>query len=264
MARRGAALSAHASQLERHDLSGKIALVTGASRGIGAECCRLLAAAGAEVIVNYRSDHPSATALAAEITAKQGRAFTLGFDAADSSAVVEAFEKIVERYGRLDILVNNAGRRVDNLALRMSDAQWREALQTNLDSVFYCCRSALAVMRKDGGSIVNVSSVAAFAGSAGQVNYAAAKAGVAGLTRSLALEYGARAIRVNCVVPGIIETAMTADLKPQFLEQAIARIPLGRLGEAREVADAVVFLASEAASYITGAVLHVNGGGYLA
>lgn len=246
-----------------YELAGKVALVTGAQRGIGAECARTLAAAGADVIVGYVAEPERAEQLCKEIIAAGGKAYSKKFDVTDSQQVTDAFEKIATLYGRLDILVNNAGRRVDHLAMRMSDEQWRQALAVNLDGVFFCCRAALALMRKTGGSIVNVSSIAAFTGSTGQANYAAAKAGILGLTRSLAVEYGSRGIRVNCVVPGIIETEMTADLKAEFRAQALERIPLKRLGEARDVAQAVLFLASDAAAYITGATLHVNGGGLM-
>ncbi len=165
------------------DLSGKVALVTGASSGIGAVCAATLAEAGAEVAVNYLSGNKDLETAANEVVASieksGGMAFALGFDITDSKAVLSGFEKLIERTGRLDILVNNAGRRVDTLALRMSDAQWRDCLSVNLDGAFYCIRAALALMRKNGGSIVNISSIAAYSGSAGQVNYSAAKAGQA-------------------------------------------------------------------------------------
>lgn len=244
------------------DLSGKVALVTGAQRGIGAEVARVLAAAGADVIVGYVIEPERAEQLCREIIANGGKAYSTCFDVTDSAAVTRTFEKIAELYGRLDILVNNAGRRVDNLALKMSDEQWRQALAVNLDGVFYCCRAALALMRKTGGSIVNVSSIAAYTGSVGQANYAAAKAGIVGLTRSLALEYGSRGVRVNCVVPGIIETEMTADMKAAFRTELLERIPLRRFGEPADVAQAVLFLACDGAAYISGATLHINGGGY--
>ena len=244
------------------DLTGKVALVTGAQRGIGAECARVLAAAGAEVVVGYLVEPERADALCKEIIKAGGKAWCKSFDVTDSSAVTGAFEKIAERFGRLDILVNNAGLRVDNLALKMSDEQWRKALAVNLDGVFYCCRAALALMRKGGGSIVNISSIAAFTGSIGQANYAAAKAGIVGLTRSLAVEYGGRGIRINCIVPGIIETEMTADLKAEYRADLLSRIPLKRFGEAADIAHTALFLASDAAAYISGATLHVNGGGY--
>ena len=244
------------------DLHGRVALVTGAQRGIGAEIACFLAAAGAQVVVNYVEEEERALALVKQLGGEK-RAWPLAFDVTDSDAVSTGFEEIAAHHGRLDILINNAGMRDDGLALRMSDAQWRQAVAVNLDGSFYCCRAALALMRKGGGSIVNVSSVAAFGGSVGQANYAAAKAGVVGLTRTLAVEYASRDIRVNCVVPGLIDTEMTAQLKPSFRQQFIDRIPLGRFGEAHEVAAAVLFLASDAASYITGTVVHVNGGGYL-
>lgn len=244
------------------DLSGRVALVTGAGRGIGAACAKSLAAHGAEVAVNVRSGGEAGEKVLADISQAGGKGYAVGFDVSDSEKVTAGFEEVAGRSGRLDILVNNAGRRVDSLAMRMSDAQWREALAVNLDGVFYCCRAALALMRKQGGSIVNISSVAAFTGSLGQSNYAAAKSGVVGLTRSLAVEYGSRGIRVNCVVPGMINTAMTEDIKPAYRQDLVGRIPLKRFGEPEEVAGAVLFLASDAASYISGATLHVNGGGY--
>lgn len=246
------------------DLSGKVALVTGAQRGIGAEIARMLAAAGADVVINHVIEPERAAEVAAEINGRgPGRASVVKFDVTKSAAVTAGFEEILERHGHLDIVVNNAGMRQDGLALRMKDEQWRETLAVNLDGVFYCCRAAVAVMRKTGGAIVNISSVAAFAGSTGQVNYATAKAGVVGLTRSLAVEYAGRNIRVNCVVPGLIETEMTLSMKPVFREQYLKLIPLGRFGEAQEIAAAVLFLVSDAAGYITGIALHANGGGYI-
>lgn len=247
------------------DLSGKVALITGAQRGIGAEIARMLAAAGADVVINYLVEPEIAAELAAEITSQgPGRASAVQFDVTNSAEVTAGFEQILEQHGHLDILINNAGIRRDGLALRMKDDQWRESLSVNLDGVFYCCRAALAVMRRSGGSIVNISSVAAFSGSAGQANYAAAKAGVVGLSRSLAVEYAGRNIRVNCVVPGLTETEMTRSMKPVFREQYLKMIPMGRFGEVREIAAAVLFLASGAAGYITGVALHANGGGYIA
>ncbi len=248
------------------DLSGKVALVTGASSGIGAVCAATLAEAGAEVAVNFLTNNKEAEAGAKQVVAAidkaGGMAFALGFDITDSKAVLDGFEKLVTRTGRLDVLVNNAGRRVDNLALRMSDAQWRDCLSVNLDGAFYCTRAALALMRKGGGSIVNISSIAAYAGSAGQANYSAAKAGLVGMSSSLAIEYGSKNIRVNSVIPGLIETPMTADLKPAYRAELISRIPLKRFGDPEEVANAVLYLASDLASYVNGATLHINGGGY--
>jgi 3-oxoacyl-[acyl-carrier protein] reductase len=244
------------------ELHGKVALVTGAGRGIGAACAAVLAGAGADVAINYRSSAEEAEVLAQQIAAAGGMAFPVQFDAADSGAVDAAVARIMERRGRLDILVNNAGQRFDGLAQSMSDEQWHGALTANLDSTFYCCRAAIRAMKRTGGSIVNVASVAAFAGSAGQANYSAAKGGVVSLTRSLAIEYGGRGIRVNCVVPGIIETAMTAGVPEKNREDWLSRIPLKRFGTPAEVAQAVLFLASDRASYVSGATLHINGGGY--
>jgi len=244
------------------ELSGKVALVTGAQRGIGADIARMLAGAGAEVVINHVVEDEQADALAGKLSAGGGRAWPLKFDVTDSKAVVAGFEEILARSHRLDILVNNAGIRRDGLALTMKDDDWRETLRVNLDGAFYCSRAAVALMRKTGGSVVNVSSVAAFTGSVGQANYAAAKSGVVGLTRSMAVEYAARGIRFNCVVPGLIETEMTKGLKAGIREEYLRRIPMGRFGEPEEVAAAVLFLASDAASYITGATLHINGGGF--
>jgi 3-oxoacyl-[acyl-carrier protein] reductase len=243
-------------------LTGKIALITGAGRGIGTACATALASAGAQVALNYRSSAAEVEALAQAIADAGGQAWPVQFDATDSAAVDRAVNAIVERCGRLDVLVNNAGQRFDGLAQGMSDDQWRKAIAANLDSTFYCCRAAIRAMKRTGGSIVNIASVAAFAGSAGQANYSAAKGGVVSLTRSLALEYGGRGIRVNCVVPGIIETAMTADVPEKHREDWLSRIPLRRFGTPEEVAQAVLFLAGDMASYISGATLHVNGGGY--
>jgi 3-oxoacyl-[acyl-carrier protein] reductase len=244
------------------DLTGKVALVTGASRGIGAACATALSAAGASVFVNTRGGDSAGSDLVEALNAAGGSAELLTFDVSDPAGIKVAFAQVQEKHGRLDVLVNNAGRRADALALRMTDEQWRDSMAVNLDGVFYCSREALALMRSGGGSIVNVSSAAAFAGSVGQANYAAAKAGVIGLTRTLAIEYGGRGIRVNCVVPGLIDTAMTEDLKPAYREQMIAQIPLKRFGRPEEIAATVVFLASDAASYVSGATLHVNGAGY--
>jgi 3-oxoacyl-[acyl-carrier protein] reductase len=245
-----------------YDLTGKVALVTGGSRGIGLACAKALHGAGARVALGDLAFGEESAAFIAETEASINPAWAVALDITDSAAVKDVIAGIGKQAGRLDILINNAGRRIDNLALVMKDEEWRASLAVNLDGTFYCCRAALALMRKGGGSIVNISSIAAFTGSTGQVNYAAAKAGVAGLTRSLAVEYGGRGIRVNCVVPGVILTPMTADMKPEYVEDIIARIPLKRLGLPEEVAQAVLFLASDAASYISGACLHINGGGY--
>jgi 3-oxoacyl-[acyl-carrier protein] reductase len=244
------------------ELSGKVALVTGAQRGIGAAIARIFADAGATVVINHIVEDEQAQALAKELSRGGGRASCAKFDVTDSTAVATGFEQILERHQRLDIVVNNAGIRRDTLALRMKDEEWRDTMRVNLDGTFYCCRAAAAVMRKSGGSVVNMSSVAAFTGSVGQANYAAAKAGIVGLTRSLAMEYAGRGIRFNCVVPGLIDTEMTQSLGENVKQQYLARIPLGRFGEPAEVAAAVLFLASDAASYITGTTIHVNGGGY--
>ena len=244
------------------ELSGKVALITGAQRGIGACIARTFADAGATVVINHIVEDDLALALAEELNHGGGQASCVKFDVTDSAAITAGFEQILERHQRLDIVVNNAGIRRDTLALRMKDDEWRDTLRVNLDGTFYCCRAAAAVMRKSGGSVVNMSSVAAFTGSVGQANYAAAKAGIVGLTRSLAVEYAGKGIRFNTVVPGLIDTEMTQALSEGIKQQYLARIPLGRFGEPEEVANAVLFLASDAASYVTGTTIHVNGGGY--
>ncbi len=244
------------------ELSGKVALITGAQRGIGACIARTFAQAGATVVINHIVEDDLARALADELSRGGVKASCVKFDVTDSAAVADGFERILERYQRLDIVVNNAGIRRDTLALRMKDQEWSDTLRVNLDGTFYCCRAAAAVMRKGGGSVVNMSSVAAFTGSVGQANYAAAKAGIVGLTRSLAVEYAGRGIRFNTVVPGLIDTEMTQTLSESVKQQYIARIPMGRFGEPEDVANAVLFLASDAASYITGTTIHVNGGGF--
>jgi 3-oxoacyl-[acyl-carrier protein] reductase len=244
------------------ELSGKVAVVTGAQRGIGAAIARMLSQAGATVVINHIVEDDLAQALAKELSQGGTQAGCVKFDVTDSAAVTGGFEEILERYHHLDIVVNNAGIRRDTLALRMKDEDWRAVLSVNLDGTFYCCRAAAAVMRKSGGSVINVSSVAAFTGSVGQANYAAAKAGIVGLTRSLAVEYAGRNIRFNCVVPGLIDSEMTQALSESVKQQYLTRIPLGRFGEPEDVASAVLFLASDAANYITGTTIHVNGGGF--
>jgi 3-oxoacyl-[acyl-carrier protein] reductase len=239
-----------------------VALVTGGSRGIGLACAKALHGTGVRVALADVAFGDESADFISKAAASPNPAWTMTLDITNSTAVKDVIAGLGKHAGRLDILVNNAGRRVDNLALVMKDEEWRAALAVNLDGAFYCCRAALALMRKGGGSIVNISSIAAFTGSTGQANYAAAKAAVVGLTRSLAVEYGSREIRVNCVVPGVILTQMTSDLKPEYVDEIVARIPLKRLGLPEEVAQAVLFLASGASSYITGACLHVNGGGY--
>jgi len=233
-------------------LTGKTALVTGGSRGIGAAIVRELAAAGAEVVLGYRSGADEASALAGEVGARAVQA--------DVSSPEEA-ARLVGEAGDLDILVNNAGLTRDGLLARMPDDDWRAVIETNLSSVFYTCRAVTRpMMKKRGGAIVNVSSIVGLHGNWGQTNYAASKAGIVGFTKSLARELGSRGVRANVVAPGYITTRLTEVIPEQAKELMLANTPLGRLGEPLDVARAVRFLCSDEAAFITGEVLLVDGG----
>ena len=233
-------------------LDGKLALVTGASRGIGRAIAEELARAGASVVVGYRSGKDEAEELANAIG---GRAIQ-----ADVSSPDDA-RRLVEEAGDVDVLVNNAGLTRDGLLARMSDDDWRTVIDTNLSSVFYTCRAVTRpMMKKRGGSIVNISSVVGVHGNWGQTNYAASKAGIIGFTKSLARELGSRGVRANVVAPGYVKTALTEVLPEEATQAMVANTPLGRVAEPHEIAGAVRFLASEAASFITGEVLLVDGG----
>jgi len=233
-------------------LEGKTALVTGASRGIGRAIALELGRAGASVVVGYRSGADEARAVAEEIG---GRAVE-----ADVSSVEDA-KRLVEEAGDLDVLVNNAGLTRDGVLARMPDEDWRVVIETNLSSVFYTCRAAARpMMRKRGGSIVNISSVVGVHGNWGQTNYAASKAGIIGFTKSLARELGSRGVRANVVAPGYVKTQLTGVLPEEATRAMLAATPLGRLGEPPDVAGAVRFLCSDEASFITGEVLLVDGG----
>ncbi len=245
-------------------LTDRVALVTGASQGIGESIARGLAEAGAKVVLAARNQEKLAAVLAG-IEAAGGQALAVGMDVADAAQVKAAFQQAIERFGRLDILVNNAGITRDGLSMRMKAEDWDAVLRTNLTGAHLCAQQAIPPMlRQRWGRIINISSVVAQMGNAGQANYVASKAGLIGLTKSLALELASRSITVNAVAPGFIETEMTQALPEKTVEQLSARIPLGRLGTPADVAAAVVFLASEEAGYITGHVLAVNGGMYMA
>jgi 3-oxoacyl-[acyl-carrier protein] reductase len=233
-------------------LEGKTALVTGASRGIGRAIAQELAAAGASVVIGYRSGNDEAEALAGEIGARAVQA--------DVSSAEDA-ARLVEEAGDLDILVNNAGLTRDGLLARMSDDDWRTVIDTNLSSVFYTCRAVCRpMMKKRGGSIVNISSIVGVHGNWGQTNYAASKSGIIGFTKSLARELGSRGVRANVVAPGYVKTQLTDVLPEEATAAMLQATPLGRLGEPEDVAGAVRFLCSDAAAFITGEVLLVDGG----
>ncbi len=243
------------------ELEGRVALVTGASRGIGRAIAVELARAGAEVAVNYAASEEAAREVASQIEALGQRAYLVKFDVADSEAVLRGVREVEEALGRIDILVNNAGITRDGLLARMKEEDWERVLSVNLKGAFLVTRAVLpGMMKRRYGRIINVSSVVAFSGNPGQTNYAASKAGLVGFSRSLALEVARRGITVNVVAPGFIETDMTAALPEKAREALLSRVPMGRAGTPEEVAHAVVFLASDRASYITGTVLHVNGG----
>ena len=245
-------------------LEGKVALVTGGSQGIGESIANALGAAGAHVVVAARSEDKAA-AVAKAITSSGGRAEALRLDVSDPASVSAAFKAIVEKHGKLDILVNNAGITDDGLILRMSKESWDKVLATDLTGVFLCAQEAAKIMLKKRvlGRIVNITSVVGLMGNPGQTNYAAAKAGVVGFTKALAREIGSRGITVNAVAPGYIETSMTDALSEDQRKALVGQIVLGRLGTAADVAGAVVYLASDAAAYVTGTCLNVSGGLYV-
>ncbi len=245
------------------NLQGKIALVTGASQGIGRACALELSRAGATVLVANIKELKLAE-LAAEIEAAGGQATPFRMDLISEESVKAVAKTIVERFGKVDILVNNAGITRDGLMLRMKRADWDDVLATNLTGAFLLTQALLGPMLKSRwGRIINISSVVGRTGQAGQVNYAASKAGLIGFTRSLAREVASRGITVNAVAPGYIETPMTAVLDDKQREAMLAAIPIGRCGTVRDIAQAVKFLASDAAAYITGHVLDVNGGMFM-
>lgn len=243
--------------------SGKNVLITGSSRGIGADIARVLAEMGLKVWINYRSQSALADALKSEIEAKGGQAAVIAFDATDEAAFIEGIKTILDSDGELSYLVNNAGITNDKLALRMKTEEFRSVLEANLTSSFIGSREALKVMSKQRfGSVVNISSIVGERGNAGQTNYSASKGGMIAMTKSFAFEGAPRNVRFNCVTPGFIRTDMTSGLKEEVKESYINSIPLARFGEPQEIAHAVAYLLSDYSSYITGEVLKVNGGLY--
>jgi len=241
--------------------TGKNVLVTGSSRGIGAEIAKSLAGFGLKVWVNYRSGEAEAKAVQADIVAAGGEAEVIGFDVSDETAFVDAIKTIVVADGELSYLVNNAGITNDKLAMRMKADDFMSVIDANLKSTFIGCREAVKVMsKKRFGSVVNIASIVGETGNAGQTNYAASKGGTIAMTKSFAMEAAPRGIRFNNITPGFIATEMTDVLKDEVKEAFTAKIPLARFGESKEVAEAVAFLLSDHASYITGETLKVNGG----
>ena len=246
------------------DLSGKVAIVTGGARGIGRAISETLAGAGAHVVINFQSNEQAAREAVDGIVAKGGKAEALRFDVADPEAVDTAISEIAKRLGRIDILVNNAGIAIDQLMLRVKPDDVSKTFATNVEGPLWCAKSAIRVMmRAKTGRIINLSSVVGEAGNPGQAVYSASKAALIGLTKTLAREYASRSITVNAVAPGYIDTDMTANLPEQAKAAITAQTPAGRTGKPEEVAAAVLYLASDEASYVTGQVIRVNGGMYM-
>ena len=245
----------------KFDLSGKVAVVTGSSRGIGAAIAKTLAGQGAKVVINHRHSPEGAAEVAEVIKANGGEVTLIQADVGQSSEAQRLIKETIDTYGQIDILVNNAGTTRDTLIMTMKDEDWDLVLRTNLSSTFYCCKAAVRpMMKKRSGRIINITSVVGLAGQAGQTNYAASKAGIIGFTKSLAKEVGSRNITVNAIAPGFIPTALTEVLSPEKTQSVVANTPLGRLGTVGDVANATLFLASDEAAFITGQVLTVDGG----
>jgi 3-oxoacyl-[acyl-carrier protein] reductase len=242
-------------------LEGKVAVVTGASRGIGRAIAERLATEGARVVVNYRASAEQAAEVVAAIEAQGGQAMAYQADVSDLAQAQALIKAATERWGTVDILVNNAGTTRDKLLMMMKESDWDLVIDTNLKSVFNCCKAvARKMVRQRSGRIINITSVAGLAGNPGQTNYAASKAGIVGFTKSLAKELGTRNITVNAVAPGYVPTALTNDLPEELQQAAIDHTPLGRFGKPEEIAAAVAFFAADEAAFITGQVLSVDGG----
>jgi 3-oxoacyl-[acyl-carrier protein] reductase len=242
-------------------LLGKVALVTGASRGIGRDIAIELAKAGANVAVNYAGSQARANEVVQEIQSLGREAFAVQCDVANGESVAEMVKQTIDRWGSLDILVNNAGITRDNLIMRMKEDEWDDVINTNLKGVFLCTKAVTRqMMKQKSGRIINISSVVGESGNAGQANYVAAKAGVIGLTKTTAKELAPRGITVNAVAPGFITTDMTDKLTDEIKEGMLKMIPLAKFGEPKDIANAVTFLASDDSRYITGQTIHVNGG----
>lgn len=242
-------------------LKGKIAVITGAGRGIGKAIALQFAGYGAKVVINYRTSVSQVEELLQTIREHGGEAIAVRADISNEEEVIHLMDEAVKNYGRIDILVNNAGINKDNLLIRMTEEEFDAVMDVNLKGAFFCMKHAAKIMLKQrSGKIINISSVVGLAGNTGQANYAASKAGIIGMTKSAARELAKKGITVNAVAPGFIKTDMTDALPDKVKEASIAAIPLGRFGQACEVAGAVCFLASEAANYITGQVLCVDGG----
>jgi 3-oxoacyl-[acyl-carrier protein] reductase len=245
-------------------VEGRIALVTGGSRGIGRACCEALAAQGATVVINYVKGEAPAREVASAIVAGGGKADVVGFDVADTKAVDAGIDQVVKRHGKIDVLVANAGISIDGLLLRLKDEDLDRLWATNVRGAIACARAATrSMMRARWGRVIFMSSVVGESGNVGQTAYAASKAALIGAAKSIAREYASRNVTANVVAPGYIDTDMTASMAPEHKEQMLKTVPLGRTGTAREVAAACVYLASEEAGYVTGHVLRVNGGMYV-
>lgn len=245
-------------------LEGKVALVTGGSRGIGRAIALELASRGANVAVNYAGNEEAAQQVVGEIEAMGRQGLAVRADVSNSAAVDEMIKKVLDAFGRIDILVNNAGITRDNLLMRMKEEDWDQVIDTNLKGAFLCTKAVLRqMMRQKAGRIINISSISSMTGTAGQANYAASKAGLIALTKTTAREVASRGITVNAIAPGFIKTEMTDVLDDNYKQQLLDQIPMGRIGDPEDIARLAGFLASDEAGYITGQTIHVNGGMYM-